>query len=109
MPLSLFVPRVLILLSLCLKIAFSVFMAFLSSSSSGVGSLFSSTSSFPPFFAPFLSSFLGGAPLPPFLFLSSLTSYYLLSNLKAYEISLSSLAATPSLYISRALTVSLFI
>ena len=67
--------------------AFSVFIAFLSYNYSAVGSLFYSTSYLPPFFAAFLSSFLGGgAPLPPFLFLSSTTSYYLFSILKASEI-----------------------
>lgn len=83
---------------------FSVLIAFFNSNSSAVGSLFSSTSF--PFFPPFLSSFLGGAPFPPFLFLSSLTSSYRLKILNASEISLSNLEQAPSLNISKELIAS---
>jgi hypothetical protein len=85
-----------------------VFIAFLSSIYSGVGSLFYYTSYFPPFLAFFLSSFLAGGALPPFLFLSSTISYSLLNSLRAYDKILSSFGKLFSLIAYKAAKDSLF-
>ena len=73
-------------------------MAFLDSTSSGVGSPFSSTSSFPPFLAAFFSYFF--APLPAFLFFSSDTSSSLLNSLNASAINFSKRGKVSYLIIS---------
>jgi hypothetical protein len=55
----------------------------------------------------FLSSFLGGGALPPFLFLSSITSAYSrLKTLKAYENNFSSLGNSYPLIISSVLSIT---
>jgi len=77
-----------------------VLIAFLNSTSYLVSSTFSSGYSFAPFFVGcFLSSFFGGA-FPPFLFLSSTISSYLLKSLNTSESSLSSLGNLSSLITS---------
>lgn len=102
--LSFLAAKAAITLSLYLKIAFSVFKAFLYYNSYEVGSAFYYGYYFPPFFACFLSSFLVGA-FPPFLFLSSTTSYSLLNILVASDISFYSLGNPLSLIISRSLSI----
>ncbi len=83
-----------------LNIAFYVFIAFLYYFYYNVGYAFYSTYYFPPFFACFLSSFFGGGALPPFLFLSYITSSSLLNILIDSDTSLSSLGYVFSLIIS---------
>jgi hypothetical protein len=73
-----------------------MFIARFISNYSGVAYLTYYTSFFLP---PFLSSFLAGGAFPPFLFLSSVASSYLLKILIASDISFSSLGKLPSLVI----------
>lgn len=94
-------PNVLIRFNLCLKMAFSVLTAAFISIYSAVGYLTSSTSYFPPFLAAFFSSFFGGAPFPPFLFLSSTTSSYRFKIRTASEMILSNFGHKFSLKPSR--------